>query len=145
MKKSVAIILLILGGIVAVFGVSVICMLLASELVWVDLMWVGWIIDITLILGMAFGGYRLSELFRRKYEMGAPRFFLCAYVPPMVGSGIYFVIILILDSAGYFSGFLGGLGESLTALAFVIASIVLAVVGGIWLACGVGSRKWPWP
>lgn len=140
MKKSLAVILLVVGGLVVVFGLSVLSMLLFAEL-----MDVGLFIYLALVLGTAFGGYCLSELFRRKYEMGASVFFLCAYVPPMVGSGIYFVIILILDSAGCFSGFLGGLGESLTALAFVIASIVLAVVGGIWLACGVGSRKWPWP
>lgn len=137
-----AVALLVIGGIAAVYGVSVICNLLASELIWVKLMWVGWLIDIALILGMAFGGYCLSKLFRRKYEMGASMFFLCAYVPPMVGSGIYFVTILILDSIGYFKGFMAGLREGLTALAFVIASIALAVVGGIWLACGVSSRKW---
>ena len=141
MKKSMAVALLIVGGITAVFGASVIGDLLASELIWVNLMWVGWLIDIALILGIAFGGYRLSKLFRWKYGMGASRFFLCAYVPPIVVSGINFFIIWILDSVGYFKGF-AGLGEGLTALAFVIASTALAMAGGIWLACGVGSRKW---
>ena len=136
MKKSLAIVLLVFGGVAAVFGLAFLCMILFAEL-----MWVGLSIDIALICGMAFGGYCLSELFRRKYEIGAPMFFLCAYVPPMVGSGIYFIIILILDSVGYFKGFMAGLREAITALAFVIASIVLAVIGGIWLACGVGSRK----
>lgn len=129
MKKPLAVTLLVLGGLAAVFGLSVLCMLLFFEL-----MDIGLFIDFVLVLGAAFGGYCISKLYRRKYEMGAPMFFLCAYVPPMIGSGISLTVILILDELGYFNGFLAGLGEALTALAFVAVSVMLAIAGGIWIA-----------
>lgn len=103
-------------------------------LLFAELMNVGLFIDFALVLGMAFGGYCINKLYRRKYGISAPMFFLCAYVPPLVSSIIYFVIILILDATGYFKGFMAGLGEALTALAFVAVSVVLVIVGGIWLA-----------
>lgn len=129
MKKSLAVVLLVICGIAAVFGLSVLCMLL-----FVELMNIGLFIDFALVLGTAFGGYCISKLYRRKYGMGASMFFLCAYVPPMIGSGIFFTVVLILDGVGYFDGFFAGLGETLTALASVIVSDVLAIAGGIWLA-----------
>lgn len=129
MKKPIAIALLIIGGLAAVFGLSFLCMLLFAEL-----MNFGLFIDFVLVLGMAFGGYCISKLYRRKYGIGVSMFFLCAYVPLMICSGIYFTVILILDELGHFRGFMEGLGESLTALAFVAVSVVLAIAGGIWIA-----------
>lgn len=129
MKKSLAVGLLVIGGLAAVFGLSVLCMLLL-----VELLNVGLFIDFVLILGMAFGGNCISKLYRRKYGMGVSMFFLCAYVPPMIGSGIFFTVVLILDKLGHFRGFMEGLREALAALAFVAVSVVLAIAGGIWLA-----------
>ncbi len=129
MKKSLAVGLLVIGGLAAVFGLSVLCMLLLAEL-----LNVGLFIDFVLILGMAFGGNCISKLYRRKYGMGVSMFFLCAYVPPMIGSGIFFTVVLILDKLGHFRGFMEGLREALAALAFVAVSVVLAIAGGIWLA-----------
>ncbi len=99
-----------------------------------ELLNVGLFIDFVLILGMAFGGNCISKLYRRKYGMGVSMFFLCAYVPPMIGSGIFFTVVLILDKLGHFRGFMEGLREALAALAFVAVSVVLAIAGGIWLA-----------
>ncbi len=129
MKKSSAVGLLVIGGLAAVFGLSALCMLLLAEL-----LHVGLVIDFVLILGMAFGGNCISKLYRRKYGMGVSMFFLCAYVPPMIGSGIFFTVVLILDKLGHFRGFMEGLREALAALAFVAVSVVLAIAGGIWLA-----------
>lgn len=128
--------MLILGGIAAVLGLSVVSMLL-----FVELMNIGLLIDFALILGAAFGIYRIAKLYHRVYEMRVSQFFLCAYIPPMIGSGIFFIVVLILDKIGYFDGFLGGLGEALTALASIAVSVVLAIVGGIWLAVAHGNDK----
>lgn len=136
MKKPLAVALLILGVLAAVLGLSVVSMLL-----FVELMNIGLLIDFALILGAAFGIYRIAKLYHRVYEMRVSQFFLCAYIPPMIGSGIFFIVVLILDKIGYFDGFLGGLGEALTALASIAVSVVLAIVGGIWLAVAHGNDK----
>lgn len=128
MKKSLAIVLLVLGGLAAVFGMSVLGLTLILVL-----MWGGLLIGIAVVMGMAFGADRLRMLFKRKYGMNAAKFFLCAYVPPIVGSVILFVMVELLDEAGYFSGFMAGLGEFLMALSCVIASGAFAAAGGIWL------------
>lgn len=129
MKKPVAITLLILGGLAAVFGMAVLGLILIFEF-----MWGGLLIGIAAVIGMAFGADRLRMLFKRKYGMNAAKFFLCAYVPPIVGSVILYVVVELLDEAGYFSGFFAGLGEFLMALSCVIASGAFAAAGGIWLA-----------
>lgn len=136
MKKPLAVALLILGMLAAVFGLSVVSILLFFEL-----MNIGLLIAFVLIIGAAFGIYCIAKLYHRVYEMRVSLFFLCAYIPPMIGSGIFFIVVLILDKIGYFDGFLGGLGEALAALASVAVSVVLAIVGGIWLAVAHGNDK----
>lgn len=128
MKKSLAIVLLVLGGLAAVFGMAVLGLILIFEF-----MWGGLLIGIAAVMGIAFGADRLRMLFKRKYGMNAAKFFLCSYVPPIVGSIILFVVVELLDEAGYFSGFMAGLGEFLMALSCVIASAAFAAAGGIWL------------
>lgn len=128
MKKPLAITLLVLGGLAAVFGAAMLGLILILVL-----MWGGLLIGIAAVMGMAFGADRMRILYKRKYGMNAAKFFLCAYVPPIVGSVILFVVVELLDEAGYFSGLFPGLGEFLMALSCVIASGAFAAAGGIWL------------
>ncbi|MCM1165564.1 MAG: hypothetical protein NC299_03875 [Lachnospiraceae bacterium] len=128
MKKSLAAALLIIGGLTAVFGLTILGILL-----FFGLMELGLLIGIVVALGAAFGADRLRVLFRKKYGLNAGVFFLCAYVPPLVGAGIAFVTVLLLDEAGYFSGFLAGVRAAIFALASLIAAGVFAAAGGVML------------
>lgn len=129
MKKSLAIVLLIIGGLAANFVMSSLNLVL-----FFTLMGGGILIGIALAMAAAFGLDCLRKLFRRKYGLNAAKFFLCAYAPPIVGAGILLGVVLLLDAAGYFSGLFAGLGEFIAALSCVITSGALAAAGGLWLA-----------
>mgnify|MGYP001030285559 FL=1 len=85
----------------------------------------GLLIGIAAVMGIAFGADRLRIRFRRKYGVNAAWFFLCAYAPSIVGSGVLFAAVIYPDSIG--------LGELIIALSCIIASGAFAAAGGIWL------------
>lgn len=129
MKKPLAVTLLILGGLAAVFVVDIIGILLFFAM-----MWGGLLLGIVADIVMAFGADWLRKLFKRKYGLSAASFVLCAYAPPIAGSVIVYAVVAALDEAGHFRGLFAGLGEYLFALSCVIASGVFAAAGFIWLA-----------
>lgn len=75
MKKPLAIILLIIGGAAAGFVLIIGCMLLG--LVTYDIY--GFICPTVITLLATFGVDRLRILYRKKYDLKAPLFYLCAY------------------------------------------------------------------
>lgn len=128
MKKSLAVVLLVIGSALAVFGAAVgfLC------LVFVLYEW-GVLIAIVLTLAAAFGIDCLRRLFRRKYGLNAGLFFLCAYMPSAVISMTSMIVFTLLDDAGYFSGMFAALGEFLMAFAYIVMAFSFAAAGGIWL------------
>lgn len=73
MKKSVAILLTVIGGLPAVFGISVL-----NLFMFFSLFPFGVLAAIALTAGAAFGNDRLRVLFAKKYGISAPKFLLCA-------------------------------------------------------------------
>lgn len=132
MKKTWAIRFLVIGTLAAVAAMS----LFNSFFAFGQGYRFGEFFGIAVIVGAAFGAYCLSKLFRRKYGLSAPKFFLYAYVPPIVVSGIYLAVVIGITALGldYFI-FWGGFGI-LIAVCSAITSVVFAAVGGIWLAVG---------
>lgn len=129
MRKSVAIGLLILGSVAGICGISVLNLYLALGLIGV-----GILPAVIVTAGAAFGISRLRGVFERKYGIGFRKFFLFAYVPSAAASGIFYIVILCLDKAGYFKGFFAGMGEFLYGLAWLLTAVVAAVMGAIMLA-----------
>lgn len=119
-----------IGGLAAIFGMSVLNFVL-SRVLWTK----GILIGIALVLGAAFGFDGLRKLFRRKYGLNAAKFFLCAYVPSIVSAGIQIVAVFVF--------LLGGLGNLFIAVFYIFTSAALAAEGGIWLAvsAAVDRRK----
>lgn len=136
MNKPVAITLLILGGIAAVFGMA-----LLDVVLFFTLMWSGLLIGIAAVMGMAFGADRLRILFKRKYGMNAAKFCLCVYVPSIAASGVCFITVILLDKAGYFTGFFAGLGEFIFSLSYILTASAFAAAGAIWLAVSACVRR----
>lgn len=128
MKKTLAIIILIIGSALAVFGVSI-----GFLTVLLILVGPGVLVAIALALAAAFGIDCLRRLFHRKYGLNAGLFFLCAYAPSAATSVILYIVVALLDEAGYFSGMFPGLGEFLLAISYMLSAFALAAAGGIWL------------
>lgn len=126
MRKKLTVALLILGGTAAIFGLSV-----ANLMLFFGLMQIGILIAIIVTGGAVFGIDRLRVLFANKYGFSAPKFFLCAYAPSVAASAVYFAVVCALDKAGYFKGFMAGLGETLMGLVWLITSAAAVVLGFI--------------
>ena len=128
MKKPLAILLLIVGGLAGVFGLS-----FANVIIFFLLYGAGLAVDIALTLAAAFGIDRLRVLFKRKYEMKAPKFLVLAYVPSVLCSAAAVIIFMELDRAGYFEGLFAGLGEFIFSLSYVITAGAILIMAFIWL------------
>lgn len=129
MKKGVAIGLLVIGSLAAIGGISV-----ANLILFFVIYGPGLALAILVTAGAVFGITRLRGVFERHYGMSYPRFGLLAFVPSIAVSGIFFIVMLILDGAGYFSGFFEGLLESLYAFGWLLTSGAAAFIGAIMLA-----------
>ncbi|MDE7193322.1 MAG: hypothetical protein K2O14_05060 [Oscillospiraceae bacterium] len=128
MKKPLAIILLLIGASAALFALAfmyIVLMLCAG--------YIGVLIDIAVTLAAGMGIDRLRRLFRNKYGIKAPVFFLAAYLPSIIGSAVYLAVVIHLNNMGYFEGFLGGLVELLLGYTWIIAAAAFAAVGGLYL------------
>lgn len=128
MKKPLAVFLLIVGDLAVIFGLAFLYLVLI-----ILIEYAGLLADIAITLAAGIGIDRLRRLFRKKYEMKAPLFFVCAYLPSIIGSVIYFVVYNYLDGIGYFEGFLAGLGEMLMGLSWISTAAAFAAAGGLCL------------
>lgn len=136
MKKRPAVALLVLGGAAAIFGLS-----FADLLLTLILMHGGVLIAIVVTGGAVFGIDRLRVLFADKYGFSAPKFFLCAYAPSVAASAVYYAVVCALDKAGYYKGFMAGLGEYLMGLAWLITSAAAVVMAAICFAVSTAIAR----
>lgn len=121
--------LLVAGSLAAIGGISA-----ANFFLFFALLNAGLLIAVPVTVAAVFGITRLRGVFERHYGMSYPRFGLLAFVPSIAVSGIFFIVMLILDGAGYFSGFFEGLLESLYAFGWLLTSGAAAFIGAIMLA-----------
>lgn len=135
MKKGVAVGLLVVGSVAVIGGIS-----LANLCLFFGLYGGGLVLAILVTSGAVFGITRLRGAFERRYGISAPKFALLAFVPSVAVSGIFYIVILILDKAGYFRGFLAGLGEFIYGLVWLITSAAAVVLGAAMLAISAKLR-----
>lgn len=128
MKKVLAIAALIIGSGVVIFALSVLNLFLFFYL-----SGGGVVAAVALTAGAAFGIGKLRAVFEKKLKLSYRRFILCAYAPSASASAVYLIVVLILDQMKYFKGFLGGFGEFVTGLSWLITSVVAALSGIIIL------------
>ncbi len=125
MKKALALVALFIGSAAVIFGLSILnlwAVLVLSVF--------GVLLGILAVVGLGFGLGALQGVFEREMELSWKRFILLTYVPSAAVSAVYFIVVLILDWAGYFKGFFAGLGEFLTGLAWLITSVAALIAGG---------------
>lgn len=128
MKKPLAIILLLIGASAALCALAFmyfVLMLYAG--------YIGVLIDIAVTFAAGIGIDRLRGLFRNKYRMKAPIFFLIVYLPSIIGSAAYLAVVMYLNDIGYFEGFFAGLGELLLGFSWTITAAAFVAVGGLYL------------
>lgn len=131
--------LLILGNLIAVFGLAIIGL-------WLGLLLgvPGILITAAAVIALGFASSRIFKIFRKKYELKLSRFILFSYVPSAIGAVIYWIVFALLDDIGFFTGLFAGLGEFLyglslspTAAVYLISGIVCCLIANRanWKRC----------
>lgn len=92
----------------------------------------GWLFGILIAIAEVTGLYFIGKLFLKKgfIKNRALLWFLSTGISLII-SGIGFIAVLVLDSNGYFTGFLAGLGEFILTLCWLVYSAVIAAGNGI--------------
>ncbi len=171
MKRPVAIILLMIGGILA-------CGLGTLGLAAPFFLTSG--LNLLCFLSIAVhiaGAFFIQGLYQRRGWLNKWQFWLCAGLPSTMIGVAMLIVVMILDNAGYFHGFFAGLGEFLISFAILVYSgvffallgivllikhavcrkdripVILLVIGGV-LACTIaaalcaalilGASQWLW-
>ena len=104
------------------------------------LFFVLWGIPLILLAAHVTGVVFLKRVYIKRGWLTPWKYWLCTSVPAAVVSVLGFVLVLILDEAGFFKGFLGGAAEGLIGLSCSIYSVVFLVVGVIAL-CPPGDEQ----
>lgn len=129
MKKPVAIALLFICNLAAVFGLTIINLILALTLS----LEAAIIIGVAVLAALGFASKCIYRVFERKYELRKIWFILVSYVPSVIGALIYGMVFAALEAADYFTGFLAGLGELIFLLSLAPTAIVYLISGVIWV------------
>ena len=135
MKKAFAIVLLILGGMLAC-GIGLIIsglLFIAALDCALDTEVLTAVILLIVIGGHVTGAVFLQRMYQRRWQIGKAIFWLCAGLPSAFIGVISFAAVLILDKLNYFSGLFAGMGEFILALAILIYSGAFFVILGIVL------------
>ncbi|MDY4588576.1 MAG: hypothetical protein SPD47_09010 [Oscillospiraceae bacterium] len=98
------------------------------------------VIPLILLAAHVTGVVFLKRVYIKRGWLTPWKYWLCTSVPAAVVSVLGFVLVLILDEAGFFKGFLGGAAEGLIGLSCSIYSVVFLVVGVIAL-CPPGDEQ----
>lgn len=87
-----------------------------------------------IVLGLHIVGAMFAQRVLLKHKLLSPlQFWLFAAAPALVFSAAGFILVLYLDSIGYFTGFFAGLGEFIFALCELVYSGAFTVVLGVVL------------
>lgn len=97
-------------------------------------------IPLILLAAHVTGVVFLKRVYIKRGWLTPWKYWLCTSVPAAVVSVLGFVLVLILDEAGFFKGFLGGAAKGLIGLSCSIYSVVFLVVGVIAL-CPPGDEQ----
>lgn len=129
MKKALAISLLVICNLVAVFAVSIlnffVFLLFFSLSVTV-------IVGLAVLTALGFASGRFITVFDRKYSLKTRWFVIASYITPVAAAAVYWIVFLILDAAGYFKGWFAGVGELLYAISLSATAAVYFISGLLW-------------
>lgn len=130
MKKPLAIALLVICNALVVCAMTVIN--------FVIFLITSFSLAATVLIGLAaltalgFASSRVFRVFKRKYGLRTRWFILASYVPSVIGAAVYWIIYLILDSNGYFTGYFAGLSEGLFGISLAPTALCYLISGTAW-------------
>lgn len=128
MRKQLAIALLIVMNTLLTLGLGFAALVVVGILFGPGL----WLMVI--VLGLHIVGAMFAQRVLLKHKLLSPlQFWLFAAAPALVFSAAGFILVLYLDSIGYFTGFFAGLGEFIFALCELVYSGAFTVVLGVVL------------
>lgn len=129
MKKPAAVTLLVAGNLLLTSGLGfasmALCFMFTGGF--------GAALAVLVLAAHVVGAMLLQRLYERREWLSPVKFWVCAAIPPAGVSLVGFVVVLYLDSIGYFSGYFAGLGEFLTALSGLIYSAAFLAALGLAL------------
>ncbi len=141
MNKALAISLLVIGNVAAVCAISAVSLFIINRstdwgnlifnLVFIPL------IGLAAVIALGFASSRLVPVFERKYCLKTRWFILAAYISPIIGAAVYWIVFMSFDAAGnYNSGWSDGIAEGLYAFLLSATALSYLISGAIW-----SSRK----
>lgn len=132
MKKGLAITLLVICNALVVFVMSIVNLFvwgltlsLAAAI----------LVGLAVLTALGFASSRVFRVFKRKYGLRTRWFALASYAPSLIGAAVYWIIYLILDSNGYFTGYFAGLSEGLFGISLAPTALCYLISGTAW-CCG---------
>ena len=128
MKKPVATALLFICNLAAVFGMTIVNLILFLTIGEAAVL-----IGLAALTALGFASRCIYRVFYRKYDFRKLWFILISYVPSVIGALIYGIVFAALEAADYFTGFLAGLGELIFLLSLAPTAIVYLISGVIWV------------
>lgn len=129
MKKALAVIPLIIGS-----------FLILGALLWLTCFAAlrgfffgsfGVLIAIVIVGATAYGMNRVRLVFKQKFGLSAPKFFLCVYLPPILGAVAHLIWFLNAKSKDY-QYFIPWQIDFITCIIYLIAAITLPIFGAVW-------------
>ncbi len=142
MNKALTISLLVIGNLAAVCAISAVSLIIIIYLS-INLISLLFNLALTILIGLAavialgYASSRLIPVFERKYSLKANRFVLAAYISPIIGAAVYWIVFMSFDAAGnYNSGWSDGIAEGLYAFLLSATALSYLISGAIW-----SSRK----
>lgn len=137
MKKAFAVILLIIGSMAACAAGGICCLCLFGFLLQ------AMVIPSLLLLSVHVTvAIFLHKKLRSIVWLRSIGFWLCTGLPGIIVGGAALIVTNMLDNAGYFTGFMAGLGEFLFSLSFFAYSAAyLAAAGAVLLIQNLISSR----
>ncbi len=138
MKKALAVSLLVICNIAAVCALSavglfiIVCLSINFFSLLFNLAFTA-LTGLAAVIALGFASSRLLSVFERKYCLKAKWFVLAAYISPIIGAAVYWIVFMSLDAAGHYnSGWSDGIPEGLYAFLLSAAAVEYLISGGIW-------------
>ncbi len=146
MKKALAISLLVICNMAAVCAISavglfiIVCLSINLFSLLFNLAFTART-GLAAVIALGYASCKLLSVFERKYSLKAKWFVLAAYISPIIGAAVYWIVFMSLDAAGHYgSEWFDGIAEGLYTFLMFTAAVEYLISGWAWIS-KVTSRQ----
>ncbi len=147
MKKTLAVSLLVICNVAAVCAISAVSLfiIVCLSMNLISLLFnlaVTIVIGLVAVIALGYASCKLLPIFERKYSLNAKWFVLAAYISPIIGAAVYWIVFMSLDAAGHYgSDWSDGIAEGLYAFLLSATALAYLISGGILSSKAVSRQS----